>query len=50
MIFEGTWDNSNEVCTFATDPSEIYAAVESGKIAVLHVPEVPVTGLGPAEL
>lgn len=50
MIFEGTWDESNKVCTFATDPSEIYAAVESGKIAVLHVPEVTVTGLGPSEL
>lgn len=50
MIFEGTWDESNKVCSFATDPSEIYAAVKSGKIAVLHVPEVTVTGLGTAEL
>lgn len=44
MIFEGTWDESNEVCTFATAPSEIYAAVKSGKIAVLHVPEVEMAG------
>lgn len=50
MIFEGTWDENFEVCTFATAPSEIYAAVKSGKVAVLHVPEVTVTGLGPSEL